>query len=452
MQTQIMAVQSSAVGWLQKCRNMTKTTPGIMRLLQAGLLMCTVMLAIFSWGYYNHLESTTRTIANDTVPSIVAAEKTRATLAEAHASVINSFVSHVNSEDNWDSYVSNMRMAHDALLSAAQNITYGDEERKPIYTMMENLAQYDRLVGDARARGSYGASMREADKLMATVILPAAEQLDKINVKHMDGTYSDYKASGSSEALIMGFAAVALLGILVLTQFYLFKATKRMVNLPLALATLGFIAAVVASGTQLLSAEHSMKVAKEDAFDSVHNLWKARATAAEALTSESLYMLEAGNSQQRNKYITAFQTKSDSLLAIKPENLYRALDSHTPIKGLLGEELTSVAFDGEKEAATSVVMNWNAYRAVDQRMRDVAAQRNHDYTPDEVMIQSSLSFGAFDNSLDKALSINQYSYETEIANSFKNLEKMALFMLVSIVSVLVGGLIGFRSRLNEYRF
>ncbi|MGK4455715.1 hypothetical protein, partial [Klebsiella pneumoniae] len=87
----------------------------------------------------------------DAVPSIVAAERIRANMADMDANAANAFLGAGSEvEASRKQYEQERKELASDLITAAQNITYGDEERVPIVTMVERLQLYVGGIETAR--------------------------------------------------------------------------------------------------------------------------------------------------------------------------------------------------------------------------------------------------------------------------------------------------------------
>src|SRR5450631_3332015 len=118
------------------------------------------------------------------------------------------------------------------LVTAIQNITYGDEEKTPLLTIMQNLSEYQRYVG-AISTKSGDAEINDiltANTLMRDKVLTAAAALDQANFKHLDETYSAHKSHLLVTMAPYIFGLILLLGALGWTQFLLFKKTHRVIS------------------------------------------------------------------------------------------------------------------------------------------------------------------------------------------------------------------------------
>jgi len=90
---------------------------------------------------------------------------------------------------------------------------------------------------------------------------------------------------------------------------------RRVLNPLLLAATLAALGSLVYSVSAMQQEQRQLKVAKEDAFDSIHALWRARAVSYWANSDESRYLLDHA---QAVRHARDFFTKSGLLAKFSP--------------------------------------------------------------------------------------------------------------------------------------
>ena len=116
--------------------------PAQLRIRQAVIAALSLLVALVGFCAYRSYATVVQTIGKDSEPSIVAAENIRSTLSDAHTSIINVFLTGEGPDGpGATEYRKSMAQANDHLVAAAQNITYGDEERRPILDIMDHLSE-----------------------------------------------------------------------------------------------------------------------------------------------------------------------------------------------------------------------------------------------------------------------------------------------------------------------
>lgn len=442
-----------------RLRSYLSTTPGQLMGALATCILATLIAAVCAYYAYSDVRHAVQTVGRDTVPSIVAAEHINATLADANANVVNALLTkEAETGPSWKTYRDEMRQVQDQLITATQNITYGDAERKPIFTMMTRIGEYEYTVGKARAKLSSDstADFLAANRNMRDVILPAGAALDQANFSHLDETYIAHRAHAWVQKSLFYLFMAIMAGVLVATQLFLFRRTHRLVNPGILAATVLLIAfALYAAGT-LGTVEDTLVSAKQDAFDSIHALWKARATAFDANADESLYLLYHGDKENQAKATSDFKAKAALLSDVAPEEALVLNSAGKRFGGFLGAELANITFEGEKEAATQALKEWAGYTRIDGDIRLLEQQGEHQKAI-ELNIgtkqgQSNWQFDRFNKALGETLDINQKEFDQKIASAFSRLNVFPYVLVVWLVAVIAASIVGMKPRLDEYRF
>lgn len=434
------------------------STPGRIKSYAVLASFGIVLTTVLGFLHYRDVRQVVQAVGVDTVPSIVAAEQIRATLADAHANAVNAqLLGESSSAESWKSYRADMDKVHTALIVASRNITFGDEEQIPIQAIMSHLAEYEESVGEMRAhRGDQAqADLRVADTIMRKTVLPATIALDAANFKHLDADYGSHQSHLGTAALPFRlFALLTAIGLLA-SQVYLARRTRRIFNAGLLSATLLLGAAVWFVERGLAQVEVELKMAKQDAFDSIHALWQARAIAFDANADESLYLIYHGKPELQAQATREFMQRANQVLEVKSPNGNKLAASGN-YGGLLGLELANVTFNGEKEAALDTVESWQRYMNIDATIRQLEEAGKYQ----EALVldlgrqenQSNWAFDQFDSALEKTMQINQTAFQDSTNHAFSILAKIPFeLVILGVLAVLALGL-GVRPRLNEYRY
>jgi hypothetical protein len=435
------------------------TTPGQLIGTLVLSIFSSLIMAICAYFAYSDLRQAVQTLGRDTVPSIVAAEHINATLADANANVMNALLTREpETGPSWKTYRDEMKQVQDQLITAAQNITYGDEERKPIFAMMTKIGEYEYAVGKARAKlsGDFINDYFVANKNMHEFILPASAALDQANFSHLDGNYKAHRSHAWMGKLLLYVFMLISVGVLVVTQLFLFRKTHRFINPGLSAATVMLVIFSLYAVTTLGTVEKTLISAKQDAFDSIHALWKARATAYDANADESLYLLYHGDKDNQAKATSDFRSKAAQLTDIAPQDALAVNSTGKSFGGFLGVELSNITFKGEKEAANDTLKEWAEYIRIDGNIRQLEQQGKFKEAL-ELNIgtkpgQSNWQFDRFDKALGATLDINQKEFDQKISYAFSRLNIFPYVLAVWLIAVIIASVIGMKPRLDEYRF
>ena len=274
-----------------------KLTPNKILAGTVGLLFVLLVSLLYVLHANNFLTQTVQTVGKDTIPSIVAAEQIKINIADANAYAINAFLENEKGNGkNRKIYREDMSKVSDELVSASQNITYGDEEKNPILEISKKLNEYQYILGfaESQSEDNYLKSIIQAQNILNEKIVPASTSLNEANFNHLMNQYNEFKNTFSIEKLLVDFLMLATFIFIIGFQFYLFRKTNRILNLPLLFSTTLIVLFTVYLNFTFTITSNYLKVVKEDAFDSVYALSKAKAIAYDANAIESLYLLSKG--------------------------------------------------------------------------------------------------------------------------------------------------------------
>ncbi|HEY9606183.1 MAG TPA: hypothetical protein V6C85_31545 [Allocoleopsis sp.] len=406
-----------------------------------------------------------KTVGKDSAPSIITAQRIKDGLAGMDANAVNELL--VKSGQNPEAikgYEERRQKLAERLVAAAENITYGDAERKPIQTLQLAVGDYMMQIQRAKDFNERGdangvlMSYREAARIMDKTLLPAADALDKANSEELEQTYlAERFASGRSLFIIILFGLL-LIGVLVALQVFLSHRMRRLLNPMLLAATAIAIVFVGYTTRAFLLASHQLKVAKEDAFVSVHALRQSRALAYSANADESRYLLDAALASTHQQ---AFFTKAAEIAKVPSGQTFEAVATAAAqgqkvegFTGFLGEELNNITFPGEREAAVATLSTFGTYLNIDQQIRQLQQSGKHaqaialctGYNPG----QSNWAFNRFLDAHQKTFDINMAAFEDAIAQGFKDVDGFEV--VTPIVTVAIAGLtlFGLLPRIKEY--
>lgn len=440
-------------------RTKAAATPGRLWLAFGAVCLSVFVLWLVAAGSIVHTRQAIQTVGKDAVPSIVAAQEIRAHMADMDASTANVFIGSGDNVSVKNQYDADRAAANDNLILAAQNITYGDAERGPILTLTNDLETYSGLVKAARTKGRpYGIKdLRAASALMHGEMIPAADALDKANFDHLNDAYAAARGMAGETQIGLYFTGALVLAALLAAQIYLARRTRRLVSLPLALATVVLVGYVLWLSGALAYENEQLRAAKADCFDSIHALWKAKSVAYDANGDESLFLLGLPPSEEA-VYDQSFHAKAAQLAGVPvTPALVASCEAGTvpTFPGDLGVELRNITFVGEHDAAVDTLRNWGGYMALDAQIRTLETTGHH---AEAVTLctgtapgQSDYAFGQFDTALGRTLGINQTQFDLTVARAFAGLRPLPVVSVVAALLIVLLTWLGLAPRLREYQ-
>lgn len=440
----------------------TWPTPRRLRAFMTMIFVGAALLFVVGETTLNRARGATKTIQSDAAPSIIAALEIRALLADLDSNAANVLLDSVDHSAQSMQVFENERVkAATRLVEAAQNITYGDAEKAPIVSIASDIGRYLELMGEARYRHDNKdlpgavASYRQATDLMHDKILPAADALDKANKDVMNAVYDAQRsASGGAEAVAV-ITGGGLAFVLLWAQLFLFRRTRRVCNVPLLVATLLVTLFTGYLVSRFGAARTDLKVAKEDAFESIHTLWKVRATAFDANGDESRYLLDA---ERERRYADEFKAKV-SLLSTAPEfpaaylNEVKALKPGRTVtaRGLFADEFNNITFAGERDAAIAMAKAFAVYYATDGQLRQLQAKGDRAGAIRLCLGRSNDEFARFDAALGAVIKVNMDVFQQVLSDGDRGLKNAEVLDPLFAAAIALLGFLGVRARLREYR-
>lgn len=401
------------------------------------------------------------TVARDAAPSIVAAQELAVAIADLDAGLAAWLLSEPRLRERAAAQIQARRASLTSrLVDAAQNITYGEVERRPVTALLDGLVAHAELAGQARWLRDHGDDdgarlrYRESSLLVHGTLLPSTAALDLANRSAMDEVYAAQQRAAEWWRFGLAASGALLLLALFTAQLFLVRRTRRLLNPALALATLVAAGGLWADLRAVSAANRDLRVAKEDAFESIHALWKSRAIAADMIGDQVRWLLDPA---RRGEAKRAFDENVGRLTS--DADLERALsplaaEGRPRFHGLFADELGNLTFAGEREAALDMVRAFARVLDVDRRVRALELGGQHAQAV-------ALALGAgdgqghealerFDRALGRTLEVNQREYERAIAVADGGLRGARPVGRAAAALVALLALFGVRQRLREY--
>lgn len=418
-----------------------------------------------------------KTVGKDTTPSVITAQRLKDGMAGMDAfaaseflvpsrNIQSSFLEPVEKDANGtivQSYNERYRAITERLIAAANNTTY-DEEREPIQTMQLGIGDYLTKIQqarDAHARRDQArtlAAYLTAAELLDTTLLPAADRLTQANVKALNRTYEAQRFGSARSLFLIAIVTLGLAGFLVMFQLFLSQRTRRTLNPFLLSATAIAILFLAHTIGSLLSASNHLKVAKEDAFDSMYSLRQARALTYGANADESRYLLDAKNAAIHEQ---AFFAKMNQIAAPPNgqtlEQIILLAQQKTKLVGLtgfLGDGLSNITFPGEREALIETLSALSNYLKIDQQIRQL--QQSGKYREAIALCtgtnpgESNWAFDEVRRTNQKAYDVNDKAFKEAITQGNQDLAGFEIKSAIAITAIALLTLLGVMPRLKEY--
>ena len=416
----------------------------------ASLLLLMVTIA-GAQGQRNAID----TVGKDAVPSIITAQQLKDAMAGMDAFAASELLEPPNStpidlqekpQKDTDgktiqTYSERYSAASERLVAAAENITYGDDERIPIQKMQLGLGAYMTKIQqarDAHLRGDRANTLsayRSATEILDTQLLPAADLLTEANLKKLEETSQQHNFDSARSLFLITVFGLCVLIVLIKLQLFLNQRTRRTLN-PFLLGA-SMIAAIflVSTVNSLLSASGHLKGAKQDAFTSMYALRQARAAVYGANSDESRYLLESDRNLA-SAHELAFQTKINK------------------VRGFLADEQKNITFPGEADTLNKNLDALSQYVTINQQIRQLQAKGDRAgairLCLGDNLGESDWAFKQFREANQEAYDLNKKAFDTAIAQSNQDIAGLEFKAMAMMLAIAALALLGLMPRLKEY--
>ncbi len=445
------------------------------------LRLCLVSTCLVVLAFYFRAEGAIRshefalvTVGKNSAPSVVAANLIKGGLLKMDASLANQLLlkdQDADSLESFNHFETARATACQQLVVASANITYGPSEIKPIEQINLSLGRYQMQA--QRTRDLYKLrpgpevlkAYREGLAILNEELLPAVDQLCKVNGDTLESTFGSESAQSAmriSIVVVLGFVLIAVLG---LTQIFLLIRFRRIFNPMLLAATIATLIFLNHLYSELTHSAGKLKRAKEDSYDSIVAVLSAQCSLYEANAAQSRWLLDRNRSaqyeQQFKKHmgsIVMFSGQHDIASSISLAQKQLADDEKLNLPGLTGtlaQEFANVRFEEEGQTALEALQALKEYRDADARMRSFENSGQHEsalriglgYHP----FAAKYSFTKLDDAFNRLIKINQNHFEDQIRDAAKDLAGLQALARLFLLLVTVCAFFGLSPRFAEFR-
>lgn len=426
-----------------------------LKIKSARNLCMAALLGFFAFfmAYHGYLLHAFVAIGQHSAPSIVMVEKTRFLLADAHSEL--AMAAHLGEPARATAITKAKNMMDQARVAQAEvaaSLDF-DDEKLPLAELAKAVGHYDQTFGYAIATNFSPEAMSQTHSANIEV-LKKASVLEQINYAHLSKAYEQHGANAiisGIPTLILGLAAM---GLLLWAQIELFNLSNRVFNKGYLIASLSATLFCILAGFSMLAAESALKIAKKDAFESVHALWLAKAVAHQAKTLRSALLSASGSASSVDAVNAGWITQARLISDLDAQGLRKAAASGRPFGGLLGQAMANITFEGERDALMSVTKHWADYIELPAASLAIAkTTKIHANSVDGLAILGKN--GSFDlaiSSIEKAIDINQKAFDQEIDIAISRLSWLPWLAIAMAAIGAIAIYFGAKTRLDEYHF
>jgi len=418
-------------------RERLTTTPGRLVLVSILVVAGAVCFGVIATAAERSRARAAQAARAQTEPLLAQAVTLYTALSDANASETTTFLTGgLEPQARRAHYLQDLRLASDSLTTLTREVGGSADARTAVATISEQLPLYTGLVEAARADNRQAlpvgaAYLRQASALLTTTILPAADQLYTTEATRLG---DDYGSGTATVALVVfALAAVAALTLLIGAQLYVARISRRVLNVPMLLATLVLAAVSVWTLVGLIAEQNALARAQRDGSDAVEVLSATRVLLSRAQSDESLTLVNRGSDET------------------DPQDLSRVIGVLAPRGGLIGEVAALSKRTGTSRYADQLASDFDSYRA------EVAqsASLENGGQPAPIGLAVSANSAAIAGRLSANLAQQSEAAETRFtgaaADATGSLSGLSLVIPIATVLAAALALLGIRQRLSEYR-
>lgn len=357
-----------------------------------------------------------------------------------------------------------------AVLEAADLAREDEVERQTVRQLLNGLSRYERLAAQAlllNDQADHAAGppprpvielYRQATDLMRHDLLPKAYNLTLDSGSIVRRTYEEQRTAVLNGRIAVVAAGVVTVVVLLGLQVYLARRFRRILNPPLLAATL-VVTVLVGMAAGLLEREAAnLRTAKEDGFNSVLALSRARAIGNSLHGDQSRFLLDP---ERADTYGQVYLDKSQSVLYTPAGNLdkyyagLRGVVADYPGKvaflGFLGDEARNAGTADRREALADTLRRYEAFQQNDRRLRALSAAGQTGQAIRFQMDALGRSFEEYDQALVSLTAMHQRTFQAAIADGDDRLTGWDYALPGAILVAVALIFVGVRPRLLEYR-
>jgi hypothetical protein len=418
------------------------TTPARLTAWLVGLLAVGVLAMVVAATGASRRADAVDQVRTRTGPLTVQAQQLYRSLSDADATAAIAFL-------NGGVEPPALRAQYEADIAAAGSALArlgagGDTGPSQLAELAQGLAVYTGLVEAARANNRIGAPLgaaylREASSLMRDHLLPAAEGLYEQQTRALA---TDRSAGGGFPWVALPLLLLMMAGLLA-AQRYLYRTTRRLINIGAAVATAAAGLAVIWLLLSSFLVWGHLKDANDAGSAQIQGLSQLRISALQARTDEALTLVARGNGAV---YEADFSKKIQQMLAAGGElDQVRAGATDPARQQRIDEIRTLLTSWQNKHVALRQADDGGDYPAA------VALAIATDQTTPAGRKSTATVFAALDRALSAGIEAASSDFDAAAADAAAAGSSTTAVLIVLLLIALGGVVVGLQQRLAEYR-
>jgi hypothetical protein len=419
------------------------TTPGRLSVIAVGLVLLALIIGLVGTLSAQNRKDTINDLIDQREPLAAAAQQVYRSLSDADATAASAFLSTGTEPPVIRSrYEADIAQAGAALAKSASDSAGVENAAAQVDILNQQVPVYTGLIETARANNRQGfpagaSYLREASELMRAKILPAAQELYRIDTDRL----STEQNNATDFPWLAAALVLVLLAALVVTQVYLTRRTNRLLNVGLLVATASVVVAVLWGSVAMIVQSALVSDGQSGGTHQIDVLVRARIAALQARADETLTLVARGDGASYEKDFAA--------LAVQ----FAGTDKQS---GLLGEARDLAGGQGAAPNVDEAAKNAAAWLTAHAQVRQLDDNGQYQEAVDLAIdagnkAGAAAAFQRLDQNLVSAINVDRQGFLDDTRNADRALTALAPGFAVLAVVAAAGATIGIRERLREYR-
>ncbi|MPZ83243.1 MAG: hypothetical protein GEV28_23765 [Actinophytocola sp.] len=431
-------------GRVTELNELARTTPGLLTVLTVVLVAVGALVGVFTAISVQARATALDDLTTRSGPLSVAAQEIYRSLSDADATATSAFLAGGEEPaDQRSRYETDIAQAENAVAVAVAAREPADitAEGSPLATLSAQLSVYTGLIETARANNHQGlpvgaAYQREASNLMRTQLLPAAEELYRGETAQLA---ADQDAAGGFPFLELLLGVIAL-AVLIIAQVFVRRATNRVFNVGLVVATVAALISLLWTMVATFGVMTNVDQSRESGSAKVDHLAQTRIATLTARADETLTLVARGSGAQFEEDYVEVAGELDGK------------DGSTGRLDLASADAINDEARGHIEDARQA---WDQWSEVHQQIR--AADDGGQYT-EAVQLAigpaedgATARFDEVDKGLSEAIALTTQSFDDEVSQASNAVTGTVIGVVLLAAIMAAGSVAGIWQRLKEYR-
>ena len=389
-----------------------------------------VVAGTISWVLTDRLVDQTNEVATSTGEVLIATQQVSASFAEADAAAVSVHLAGADgNREQRRLFEQAIERATTSLERVARLVGDDEPSHDSLQEIASRTAEYAGLIEASRlasVEGLVGAdtTLQQASSMNRSEISPEVETI----ASRARDRFND-QISSTWYFVAFGVLAVALI-VLIMMQVVLTRQFHRIVNVPLALATIALLVVVYMAAQGFAQQQRALGNAESDAFEAI-------------VVSE-----EIQQTAYRHRAIGTTSVLTRASAAGQLESLEAAFSGDN---NLLDQAFLAASSPRERAAATEIAIRWDRYVAESAQMQSRLASGAIEQA--EVIAQgpASSTFNGFNTSVEAALLDNREQFLDQLTTANDAMQWLRGVILAGSLLAAVLAWWGFGLRIGEYR-